>query len=291
MITYRACLNHIKDALRSVTDEADIEAEILLFDTFQLTKSKFFLIQDNMISDMSLYNTVDTLLKERLTGKPLAYVLGYWDFFGSRYFVDPGVLVPRPETELLVEHALATLERLMSDYKQSDITVLELGVGTGIMSIEIAKRYPDCTFHGWDISDTAINLAKRNASHFLCNQIMFYHGDFFGDHAVYNDILMSEKPVLFLSNPPYIPTHDIATLDSVVKDFEPLEALDGGADGLDIYRQCLDLISKGHNMSFAFEIGVNQRLALSKECDLRNIRNYTFLKDLQDIDRVFATAL
>ena len=93
---------------------------------------------------------------------------------------------------------------------------------------------------------------------------------------------MFETPTLFLSNPPYIPTHDIATLDSVVKDFEPLEALDGGADGLDIYRQCLDLISKGHNMSFVFEIGINQRLALSNECDLRNIKNYTFLKDLQE---------
>ena len=80
MITYRACLNHIKGALQSVTDEADIEAEILLFDTFKLTKSKFFLIQDHLISDMSLYRTLDALLKERLTGKPLAYVLGYWDF-------------------------------------------------------------------------------------------------------------------------------------------------------------------------------------------------------------------
>jgi release factor glutamine methyltransferase len=148
VITYRACLNHIKDALRSVTDEADIEAEILLFDTFKLTKSKFFLIQDNSISDMTLYSTLDTLLKERLIGKPLAYVLGYWDFFGSRYFVDPGVLVPRPETELLVEHALAILDRLTHKYRQSDITVLELGVGTGIVSIEIAKRYPDCIFHG-----------------------------------------------------------------------------------------------------------------------------------------------
>ena len=289
MITYRACLNHIKGALRSVTDEADIEAEILLFDTFKLTKSKFFLIQDRLISDMSLYSTLDALLKERLTGKPLAYVLGYWDFFGSRYFVDPGVLVPRPETELLVEHALAILELLTRKYKQSDITVLELGVGTGIVSIEIAKRYPDCFFHGWDISDTAINLAKRNASHFSCNQIKFHHGDFFGDHTVYNDFLMSEKPTLFLSNPPYIPTHDIETLDSVVKDFEPLEALDGGVDGLAIYKQCLDLISKGHNISFAFEIGVNQSSDLSMECDLRHIKNYTFLKDLHGIDRVFTT--
>jgi release factor glutamine methyltransferase len=166
VITYRACLNHIKDALRSVTDEADIEAEILLFDTFKLTKSKFFLIQDNSISDMTLYSTLDTLLKERLIGKPLAYVLGYWDFFGSRYFVDPGVLVPRPETELLVEHALAILDRLTHKYRQSDITVLELGVGTGIVSIEIAKRYPDCIFHGWDISDTAMKDAVRVS---LCN--------------------------------------------------------------------------------------------------------------------------
>ncbi len=157
-------------------------------------------------------------VKERATGKPLAYVLGTAEFYGITLKVDERVLIPRPETELLTERAIAEI--------QPGDTVLDLCTGSGAIAITLAKK-TGATVFATDISEQALLLAEENA---VANgaQITFIQSDMFKN--------VEGKFRIILSNPPYIPTADIDTLESVVKEHEPLLALDGGQDGLDYYR-------------------------------------------------------
>lgn len=164
-------------------------------------------------------------ISERAQGRPLQYVIGSWDFFGEEFSVGEGVLIPRPETEMLVEFAIEYLK----DKKSS--VVVDLCSGSGCIGISVARLFPEAKVYLVEKSEEALRFLQMNAEKSGCKNITVIHGDAFLTPEE-NGINEFE---LLLSNPPYIPSEELATLQSEVQ-LEPEMALDGGKDGLDFYR-------------------------------------------------------
>ncbi len=185
--------------------------------------------------------------KQRLEGAPLWYITGDAEFYGYTFKVDSRVLIPRPETEELCEYALSLI-------KDGD-SVLDLCTGSGAIAVTLAKK-SSATVYASDISEGALELASQNAE---LNQasVQFIHSNLFEN--------MEGKFNLIVSNPPYIPTADIQQLDKEVKDYEPILALDGGADGLDFYRliakNASEYLEDGGLLLMEFGIGQAQDIA------------------------------
>ena len=166
--------------------------------------------------------------KRRGTGEPLQYITGTCDFRFLSYFIEPGVLIPRPETEVLVSEALAALP------KDEEILALDLCTGSGNIACSLASENPLIHVFATDLSPEACALAQRNVDHLgLSEQVLVMQGDL--GSPLPDDIY--GKVGLVISNPPYIPSNVLSGLDAEVKDFEPSLALDGGPDGLEVFRR------------------------------------------------------
>jgi release factor glutamine methyltransferase len=225
----------------------------------------------------------DVGVDRRLTGYPLQWILGTVGFRGREYRVGEGVLIPRPETELLVEVALEFLS-------QSD-RVLECGFGSGIISTELALGATrEVKMDAWDINPLAHALAVENAELHGVTGVRWHLGDFF--EGVYGMDIGKDR-VLVVSNPPYIPTSDILHLDRTVRDFEPHDALDGGEDGLAFYRAIFKRFSQTsfpNGVSIVCEIGVGQVEGL-RQCALsEGYPMPRFVSDYSGIPRVMSVS-
>lgn len=211
---------------------------------------------------------------QRANGYPLQYVIGSWDFYGESFKVGTGVLIPRPETELLVDFAL--------DYLKNKINpvVFDLCSGTGCIGLSVAKRRPDAKVYLFEKSTDALRYLVENKHFLSCTNAEIIHADIFKGFSAF-DI---PKPDLILSNPPYIESEEIPTLQSEVL-HEPLMALDGGKDGLDFYRAIADLWLKDCGCAAAVECGEGQadfiKVLFSDVCAETNT-----LKDFNGIERV-----
>ena len=197
-------------------DESD--AEWLVSITSGIKRSE---LNGDVKLKSSEIDKINELAKERLTGRPLCYVLGNCDFYGYEVDVDERVLIPRPETEELVEHALKSID--------GSKTVLDLCTGSGAIALVVAKK-SGAKVTASDVSSDALKVAESNFKKFDAD-VKTVLSDLYAD--------ISEKFDVIISNPPYIKTDDIARLDKEVKDFEPKLALDGGEDGLDFYRKII----------------------------------------------------
>jgi release factor glutamine methyltransferase len=177
---------------------------------------------------------LEGLIRRRISGEPLQYILEHQEFWSIDFKVDPRVLIPRPETELLIEQSLPILSEISLKRNPS---VLEIGTGSGAIAIALAKEVRNIFLVATDISQAALVLAKENAeSACVQERIEFLNGDLFGPFHPPK----GKAPFdLILSNPPYISRPKINTLAKEVKDYEPRIALDGGEDGLAFYRRVL----------------------------------------------------
>jgi release factor glutamine methyltransferase len=175
---------------------------------------------------------LEGLIRRRISGEPLQYILEHQEFWSIDFKVDPRVLIPRPETELLIEQSLPILSEISLKRNPS---VLEIGTGSGGIAVALAKEVRNIFLVATDISQDAIVLAKENAeSAGVQERIKFLNGDLFGPFH----LPKGKAPFdLILSNPPYISRTKINTLAKEVKDYEPRIALDGGEDGFDFYRR------------------------------------------------------
>ena len=221
-------------------------------------------------------------VKRLLDGMPLAYILGDAWFRGRQYTVSPAVLIPRPETELLAE---ACIERISALPKPEDWLYLECGAGSGVLSIELALAFPDLRFNAWELSPEAALVCQENIDRHHIRNISLFTGDFFEGARAFLD-QHPAGPVFIYSNPPYIESQVIETLDRSVTEFEPKLALDGGLDGLSCYRGLFELFQPYRGV-LACEFGYNQRAALetlAKEFALKDIQFYT---DYAQLDRYF----
>lgn len=206
-------------------DSPRLQIELLLAHVLKLPRLRLYLNFERPLVETEL-SVLRELVKRRASREPLQHILGHTSFCGLEFEVSRAALIPRPETELLAEHAVKFLSSLPAS------TVLDFGTGTGCLAVTLAVQCPLATLHALDVSGDALALARRNAArHQVETRITFHHGD--GFTALPGDARYD----LIISNPPYIATAEIETLQPEVRDFDPRPALDGGADGLDFYRR------------------------------------------------------
>ena len=210
----------------------------------------------------------------RISGEPLQYILGEWEFYGLPFYVGEGVLIPRADTETLVDAAL----EIIGD---KPLRVADLCSGSGAIAISLAKYTENNKIYAADISSKALEVAKKNAiKNGVDEKIEFINSNMFEN---VND---NEKFDVIVSNPPYIESEVVLTLDKQVQ-HEPKIALDGGADGLDFYRELLESSKKylKENGIIAMEIGYNQKEAVTNLFKTE-YKNVYCKKDLAGNDRV-----
>lgn len=212
---------------RKGVDSPRLQIELLLAHVLQMPRMKLYLNFERSLSAPEL-EAVRELVKRRGEREPLQHIVGSVSFCGFEIAVDRNVLIPRPETELLAEQACQFLGALGSE----PAAVLDFGTGSGCLAVVLAARHPAVRVHAVDVSENALGVARRNVErHGLADRIQFCHGDGLSVPAP------ELKFNLIVSNPPYIPTNEIAALQPEVRDHDPVLALDGGADGLDFYRR------------------------------------------------------
>jgi len=215
------------------------------------------------------------LIARRAAREPLAYITGRKEFWSLDFDVGPGCLIPRPDTETLIDE----LTRIVSD-RAAPLAILDLGTGSGCILVAALKEYPNARGVGIDSSPDALGWAARNiAAHKLEDRASLMETGWLEEATPGFDIV--------LSNPPYIPTADIAGLEPDVRDHEPLAALDGGPDGLDAYRALSKRITRllrpgGHAL---LEIGAGQAETVSRLLAGRNLQVLRTVKDLAQIPR------
>ena len=228
----------IKTLLETATDyltEKEIEsarlnAEVLLAYQLHVKRISLYLNFDQPLTEREV-SGYRGLIKRRLKHEPLQYITGTQEFWSLGFRVSPHVLIPRPETEILVEQAIM----LAGAFDETPLRLLDLGTGSGAVSVTLAKEIPEALILATDISGKALDLARLNArEHGVSDKIRFLQGNLF-------EPLTVEKSVFHLiaSNPPYVCSHEIQGLPPEVERYEPRLALDGGKDGMDFLKQII----------------------------------------------------
>jgi release factor glutamine methyltransferase len=253
------------------------ESELLFTEIFNLDRLNLYLNKELPLDNTSS-SFISSVLRRRIKGEPLQYILGKTEFMGLEFKVNKDVFIPRPETEILVETAIKSIK--VSKYQS--IRVLDIGTGSGNIAISLAKFVPQAEIFATDISEEALEVATENAK--LNNvKINFIQSGLFDTYG-----LTPTTYNLIISNPPYIPISEIEKLQLEIK-YEPRIALDGGEDGLDFYRKIIkDSVSHLEAGGFLIlEIGFNQRMQIEKIFQKsKNFEIIEVVKDYSNIDRV-----
>nr|WP_321399757.1 peptide chain release factor N(5)-glutamine methyltransferase [uncultured Desulfobacter sp.] len=255
-------------------DSPRLTAEILLAQVLGLRRLDLYLQHDRPLEQQELTD-FKALIRRRITREPVAYIIGRKGFFKDQFKVSPGVLIPRPDTETLVETAVGILLEMEACGKRA--RVIELGVGSGAVIVSIANACQGHCYFGSDLSGDALDVACANVKAFAQAPISLFKGDWL------SAVLPQSMFDLILSNPPYIPSADIELLEPEVKDHEPRRALDGGVDGLDAVRAILAqagdrLLPSGR---LILEIGYDQKpLIKSLVKGFAWVAELDFVKDL-----------
>jgi release factor glutamine methyltransferase len=261
------------------------EAEMLVAGLLRIDRAALYTQDSDFEEDKA--RRLDDLAVRRTRGEPLQYLIGTVPFFGLNIYVGSGVLIPRPETELLVEEAIkmlgdATLHgHLRAREGDGGMSILDLCTGSGCIALSLARHFPQAIVYGVDDSEAAMVYATQNALENGIANVRFRLGDLFEP----------VKRILFdciVSNPPYVRHDEIETLQREIREHEPISALDGGRDGLDFYRRILR-DAPAHlkeNGMIMLEIGFGQSSAV---CELAQHAGFTqlrFIKDFAGIKRV-----
>ena len=265
-------------------EDANREAEIII--SHCLGTDRTVLYRDNPKIREEEIERIDEFLKRRSKREPLQYILGYVDFYGLKIKVGKGVLIPRPETELLAEEAIKAVKR----EALSVMHILDLCTGSGCLALALAREFPDAKVYGTDTSENAIRHAEENAEFNCINNVTFLEGNLFDPVA---DLTACHpSPVTFdliVSNPPYIRRDDIKNLQPEVKDWEPVEALAGGENGLDYYRAIIPeakaYLKEGGDL--ILEIGAGQSREVRMIAEEAGFINISLIKDYAGIERIF----
>ena len=253
-----------------------LDSEILLSKTLKKTRENVLINLDQKINIKNI-STYKEYLKRRSNNEPIAYILGEKEFWSKKFNVNKDTLIPRPETELLVD-------KILKIYQEKQISILDIGTGSGCIVISLLSSLKTSNGVGIDISKNAILMAKKNAlKHKLSRRVKFLN------KSINN--IFSKKFDLIVSNPPYVDSKDIKNLSDDIKRFEPRIALDGGNDGLDLIKKVIykskDILkTKG---MLALEIGNEQIKKVSKILIDNNFRIKHVIKDYKtNVRCVFA---
>jgi len=222
------------------------------------------------------------LMDKRKEGYPIQYLINKREFMGLDFYVEEGVLIPRQDTEILVEYVLDYIDE---KYGDSPINILDLGIGSGAISLSLAYYRKNATVYGVDIHDTPLKVANINKERFRLDNVKLYKGDLFEG---IEGLGLEGKFHIIASNPPYIARKDIDSLQREVKDYEPIEALYGGEDGLDYYRRIIPDSKKylREEGLLVLEIGFDQGKDVVHMMEEEGFKEVKVIKDLQGLDRV-----
>lgn len=269
----------LRNALRAAgVEAADVEARLIAAASSGKTTAQ-------LLRDMTLYTTDDVekraanMLSRRLAGEPVAYITGVWEFRGLPMEVSPEVLIPRPDTEVLAGEAIAFLEE-----RRRDGRVLDLCSGTGCIGLAIADALPRTRVVLADISGEAIEISRRNAER---NNLAARVGYMLCDAKAAAPVMAGSFD-LIVSNPPYIPSFEMLTLDASVRDYEPIWALDGGEDGLDFYRAILKnwLAVLRPGGALMFEVGEDEAEPVRELMLMSGLHDAACVRDTRGVERV-----
>ncbi len=285
-------LSFIKQAestLSQVAESPALEARVLLARAIDRPAS-FILAHPNLELSPEQLHAAKTLLQKRAARMPLPYVVGRWEFFGLEFIVSPDVLIPRPETELLVELAIAFVRKNALE----TVNIIDVGTGSGCIAVSIAANLPGARITATDISPAALRIARQNAQkHGVDGRIEFVECDLFPDKVEGRKWQISPLSTfhydLILSNPPYIPTATMKTLEIYGK--EPTLALDGGADGLVTTRGLLEQATGRLNPRGKMLIEIESSLGLAAKALAQQhfpSSQIEIVKDLAGLDRILS---
>lgn len=277
--TYNNLYLDTRQRLREAGVEgAQLEARELLCHAAGKSREQFY-------RDMALYapdpveEKLAALVERRLSGEPVAYLIGEWEFYGLTLDVTPDVLIPRMDTEVLAERAI-----LLARAAGEGARVLDLCAGSGCVGLAVAANVPTCRVVLADVSEAALKICKGNVRRNELNARVT---------CVQADALQKPDAALWdfdviACNPPYIPTGDLAGLDVSVRDYEPRSALDGGADGLDFYRAIAARWGSALRLggSLLFEVGINQAMDVAALLEGSGFEDIQSTQDTQGIPRV-----
>ena len=276
-MTIRDIIIKYSQEIASISDTPRLDVELLLQKCLgDVDRIYIHINLDKKLSDNQKEHFL-SMIKDRLNGRPIAYILGHREFMGLDFYVKEGVLIPRPDTETLVEEIIEIC-------KDKYVNILDIGTGSGAITVSLAKYLPKSKLTSFDISDIPLEVGKINAiNNGVDNKIEFIKSDLFS--------AIKEKDIKFdviVSNPPYIRKADMNTLHTQVKDYEPYNALEGGIDGLDFYKSITEqshlYINKGGVL--AYEVGHDQAQDVAMIMQNNGYTNIYTKKDIQGIDRV-----
>ncbi|MGV8145828.1 MAG: peptide chain release factor N(5)-glutamine methyltransferase [Alkaliphilus sp.] len=283
MVTVEQILKKATQKLKKLEMKTpQLDAEVILCNTLGVDRIKLHIYPEMKISqEMCRKFWID--VEKRENNMPVQYIVNLQEFMGLDFLVEKGVLIPRADTELLVEESMKICKE---KFAKLPTEALEIGVGSGAISVSLAKFIDEIRIKAIDISKKALEVAKKNAkTHGVDEKIEFLLGDIFApitnkDEESFFDIIVS--------NPPYISNGDIETLIPQVKDYEPLIALVGGEDGLDFYR---NIIAKSPNFLkdkgwLVLEIGYDQGCKVSELMEERGFKKIVVKKDLAGHNRL-----
>jgi len=263
-------------------DNPRLDAEVLLAHCLNMPREQVIIAGDLLLASGTA-RCFESLLLRRLSREPVAYLTGTQEFWSVDFAVTPDVLIPRPDTERLVEVAVSWARRLPATQR---LRIADLGTGSGAVAVSLARELPSARIYATDISPAALAIAQGNAeAHHVATRMAFFTGDLF-------DALPPRPDAgceLIVSNPPYVRRAEIATLAPEVSRWEPHAALDGGADGLEFYRRIVAaapdyLADRG---ALALEIGADMARQVSTLCaDTGRFCEIEVFQDYAGRDRV-----
>ena len=263
-------------SLNNSIESPRLDAEVLLCNILKCERISLVINKDKSLSD-SEYALFSDFVLRRQKNEPVSYIIGSKEFMSLDFYVTNGVLIPRPDTEILVE-------KIIEIFKDKQADIIDLCTGSGAIAISLAYYLDKCSFVAIDKYDICLETAQKNAKkHSVDERIDFIKAD------VLENLSISKEFDCIVSNPPYIKNVVLSSLPADVKNFEPEYALDGGDDGLIFYRKITDFACKSLKKGgvLAYEIGFDQGESVRKILnDTGEFLNISVIKDLAGLDRV-----
>ncbi len=258
-------------------DSARLNAELLLAEILKCKRLDLYLSFDKPVKEEEVDN-YRAFVKRRGNREPLQYILGHVEFYGLTFFINKDVLIPRQETEILVEAVLNSTD------KEAQLNILDIGTGSGIIAVALAKHLPNAKIVAVDKSPETLTVAKQNAETHNVSQRITY---------LQNDVLISSLPIdgkldIIVSNPPYVSQLEFQSLQKEIVDHEPDFAVTDFSDGLTFYRKIIESSKKylNENGKIFFELGAGQSTQVKSLFELHNFSSIEIKKDYSNIDRV-----
>lgn len=282
MVTVGELISRATEMLLPVSNTPQLDAEVILCNLLEIDRIQLHIYPEREISQ-EICQIFWEGVEKRKSYMPIQYITNQQEFMGLDFYIDKEVLIPRGDTEILVEEALAIFER---ELKGKEVVALDIGTGSGTIAVSLAKFMENSLIYAVDVSPAALEIAALNAKrNCVKERVIFKLSDIY--EGLIKDRLGKVLDFI-ISNPPYIPNEVVEGLSPQVKDYEPRLALAGGIDGLDFYRRIISGAKQYLKPTgwILFEIGYDQGEAVSRLLMEGGFTNINVLKDLAGLDRV-----